>query len=114
MNAQTTIQQLGGQGLSGALVYTGTKQMISFAPTDKHDGEMWCQVNGRRGFHTYIVVRLEYNDTYTLELVSKRGKQKTAVYSLQNDVYCDELQHYFEQMYDIHMQQHNKGFIPVS
>ena len=109
MNPQETIMQLGGQGLSGALVYTGTRKVMFH----KDKNELFFKVNGRRGYNTFIVVTLDPVDTYSLEIRSWRGMQKPAVYDRQHDIYCDELQQAFERMYDHHMNEHNDNFIPV-
>lgn len=109
IDAQETIQQLGGKGLTGALVYTGTSKIYRL-PTK---AAMWFKVNGRRGYQTYIEVKLMPSDTYTLTLLSHRGKAPNVTHDTREDVYCEELQSTFEAMYDEHMNTKNNGFIPV-
>lgn len=113
INAEETIVQLGGRGLSGALVYTGTSKMF-LVDTDKdgYKDAMWFKVNGKRGWQTWIEVKLEPSDTYTVTLMNKRGPKPHKVRTTKDNVYCDNLKLTFEEMYDKHMREFNNGFIP--
>lgn len=113
LNANETIAQLGGRGLSGALVYTGTTKMYMVdANKDGYKEAMWFKVNGKRGWQTFIEVKLEPSDTYTVTLMNKRGAKPHKIRNTKEDVYCDELKTVFEEMYDKHMREFNNGFIP--
>jgi hypothetical protein len=106
IDLQETINQLGGKGLSGALVYTGTSQ-IAHQTTDT----LAFKVNGRRGYKTYITIQLDFSDTYNVKLISVKGAKLTE-HDSKTNVYCDEIKTVFEAMYDKHMNDHNNNFIP--
>lgn len=114
INTQETINQLGGRGFTSALAYTGTSSVIELPSRNA----ICFKVNGRRNYQTYIEVQLAPNDTYTVKVLSKKGSSKsgepTLTLNTQNEVYCDELQDVFEQMYDNHMNKVSNGFIPLS
>lgn len=115
IDLEETIQQLGGRGLSGALVYTGVRAIgqLRDEVAGKSDGTIGFQVNGRRGYKWFITVTLEFNDTYTVKLLARRGRVPFTEFDKRTDVYCDELKEVFESMYDRGIQQHAEGFIPI-
>ncbi|HVB24078.1 MAG TPA: hypothetical protein VNG51_19225 [Ktedonobacteraceae bacterium] len=100
-----TINQLGGGGLRGALVYIGTKHII------KGKDYVGLIVNGKLGYRWMIKITLDFSDTYIVELLATRG-DKTEQLARQENVYCDELQGVVEQMYDGAIKEHNKSVIP--
>ena len=100
-----TISQLGGAGLHGALVYTGTKHLI------KGKDYVSLIVNGKPGYQWMIKVTLDFSDTYTVELIAARGGNVTQL-AREHDVYCDQLQSIVEGMYDEAIVSHNGGCIP--
>jgi hypothetical protein len=106
IDIQETIAQLGGKGLTGALVYTGVSSIAI-----KNKDTLVFFVNGRRGHRTCISIQLDPSDTYNIELFSMRGTT-TETHESRKNVYCDELKDLFESMYDNHMKVHNNGFIP--
>ena len=103
--ASQTIAQLGGKGLTGALVYMGTKKIIV------GKDYIGLHVNGKRGEHWAVKITLDWSDTYTVELLAYKGK-KMQVLASRSDVYCDELQKVVEDMYDNGIKEHNQGIIP--
>lgn len=100
-----TIAQLGGNGLTGALVYIGVRQII------KGKEYIGLQVNGKRGYRWIIKITLDFSDTYIVELLAFRGKNVKQL-AHQENVYCDELKMVVEQMYDSAIKGHNNGVIP--
>lgn len=106
IDLQETVEQLGGAGLYGALVYTGTRRII------KGKDYISLQVNGKPGFGWFITITLDPSDTYIVELAAHRG-DKVESLAKETDVYCDELQRTVEQMYDEAIKKHNRGFIPL-
>lgn len=100
-----TINQLGGTGLHGALVYMGTRQII------KGKDYVGLVVNGKPGYRWMIKITLDFSDTYIVELLASRG-DKTKQLTHQENVYCDELQGIVEQMYDKAIKEYNKSVIP--
>ena len=109
MNIKETMQQL-GLGLNGALAYTGARPLYKEESTKEHDGRIAFNVNGKRGYKWVQEVKLEWNDTYTITLTSVRGT-KIKELNKRKNVYCDELQEYFENMYDLAIREHNSGMI---
>lgn len=99
------IAQLGGKGLTGALAYMGTKQIIVGRDY------LGLYVNGKPGHKWMIKITLDFSDTYIVELFSTR-EHTTEKLASREDVYCDELQEVVEQMYDNAIREHNKGVIP--
>ena len=100
-----TLDQLGGTGLRGALVYMGVKHIV------KGRDYVSLHVNGKRGEHWVITITLDFSDAYTVELTATKGGKVTSL-AKQEDVYCDELQSVVEGMYDAAIKQHNGGTIP--
>lgn len=101
-----TINQLGGTGLHGALVYIGTRHII------KGKDYIGLVVNGKPGYKWMIKITLHPSDTYIIELIASRGDKAENLDKLEN-VYCDQLQTVVEQMYDKAINEHNHGFIPL-
>lgn len=136
---QCIIEQAGGQGLSGAFVYNGAKNLSYNHP--KHDRDCECrpgkrsfvdeagllfsdvylsfQVNGKRGEGWKQIVCYEPDDTYTVYLIRLANKKETAagtisvVLDKRVNVGCDNLQQVLESMYDSAINQHNGGFINI-
>ncbi len=106
MDYNETILQLGGRGLHGALVYTGTRSLAY------NDNALHLYVNGKRGETWMISIILDVSDTYTVRLVAENKAAKQLLDS-KDDVYCDELQAVVEQMYDNAIKKYNGGFIPL-
>lgn len=100
-----TINQLGGTGLRGALVYIGTKHII------KGKDYVGLIVNGKPGYRWMVKITLDFSDTYIVELLASRGSSLKTL-AKQHNVYCDELKSVVEQMYDGGIKEHNKGTIP--
>lgn len=105
IDLQETINQLGGTGLHGALVYIGTKHII------KGKDYVGLMVNGKPGYRWMIKITLDFSDTYIVELLASRG-DKTEQLAHRDWVYCDELKRVVEQMYDGAIKKHNGGIIP--
>lgn len=101
-----TIAQLGGSGLTGALVYIGTRQII------KGKDYVGLVVNGKPGYKWIVKITLHPSDTYIVELLAFRGKGVKQL-AHQENVYCDELKTVVEQMYDNAIKEHNRGCIPL-
>jgi hypothetical protein len=104
LNHQEVISQLGGP--FGATAYVGTSRMT------KCDTSLNLHVNGRIGYRTFISIAIRPDDTYTVILASIRGTNYE-IHDERHEVYCDELQAVVEQMYDSHMNEHNRGYIPL-
>lgn len=100
-----TINQLGGAGLHGALVYTGTKHII------KGKDYVGLVVNGKPGYQWLIKITLDFSDTYIVELLASQGGKERQL-AQQHGVYCDQLQSIVEGMYDEAIVDNNGGCIP--
>ncbi len=105
-DADETIIHLGGRGLRGALVYTGTSKV------EHSDTELRLYVNGRPGWCYVVSITVSGADLYDIELWGLRGKRKRSL-GKQADLYFDELQQGVEQLYDKVMNETNDGFIPL-
>jgi len=113
IDLQETINQLGGKGFNGALVYTGVSEIaIVDKSNEQNDGCIGFKVNGKKGYKWIITIALDWNDTYTVTLIQLRGKDKQYL-DVKNNVYCDELQDVFETMYDNAIKKHCGGFIHI-
>src|SRR3989442_1781621 len=99
IDLQETVNQLGGAGLRGALVYTGTRQII------KGRDYVGLMVNGKPGYKWMLKITLDFSDTYIVELLASRGDE-TKLLDRKDWVYCDELKSVVEQMYDKAIKKH--------
>jgi hypothetical protein len=134
---QAILAQAGGLGLRGAFVYVGashltyrcaephaeyrsgrTSRLVSNQGACFLDYEvgLQCCVNGKRGRAWTLIIAHEPNDTSTVWLFEgHQGRQADSmVLAHHEDVYCDMLQAVIEQTYDRAIQEHNRGFIPLS
>jgi hypothetical protein len=109
MNVQETINQIGGWGLTGALAYMGAKTRIRF---DRANEALYIEVNGKPGWHYYLCIKLEGDDTYTVTMTGVRGTTSKEL-GKATTIYCDELQSTVEAMYDAVMNEFNDRFIPL-
>ena len=106
LSPDETIAHLGGRGLTGALVYTGTRKVES------SETELRLYVNGKPGWQYVISVTVNGSDLYDIELWGMRGKVKRSL-GKHGDLYFDDLQAAVEQLYDQVMRETNDGFIPL-
>ena len=126
------LSQMGGRGLHGALVYTGAS-MVGYNNreddskpdpstvddkgfVDFQTGLMF-KVNGPRGKLWKIIVSFEPNDTYTVRLwqglsLAQTGKIGEILFEF-DDVYCDMLQSFIEEIYDTAIAKYNGGYICI-
>lgn len=137
---QQIIEQAGGFGLSGALVYCGTRKWSFKHPATNLDTSCYpekqsrlssegrplpevdytvglsAHVNGKRGKDWTLIVAYEPDDTYTVWLVeghSRRTADSTVI-SHRRDVHAEDLQGVIEYLYDGAIKTANGGFIPIS
>jgi hypothetical protein len=106
--ADTIVEQLGGRGLTGALVYVGTSKLILT------DDALVCEVNGNPEHRTLIRIKLTPMDVYSVTI--EWSEKKTGILRGKTHlpmVFADELKAQFEQLYDDHIKEHNEGFIPL-
>ena len=133
---QSIIAQMGGRGLTGALVYIGTSQLGYKCPDPEgecrsgyrsketetgaidYDVGLAFKVNGKPTQNWTMVVAYEPDDTYSVWLwrrakptEAKAGKAGVVLDHL-SDVYCDMLKMVVERMYDKAIKEHNDSFIP--
>ncbi len=118
---ETIITQLGGRGLRGALVYTGTHKMGFTQKTNfqSHFGDgfvfqgvgLTLHVNGKPKEDWQISVSYEPNDTYTVRLTA--GSSKRKLLDEAEEIYCDNLKETVEFMYDAAIRKFNGGFINI-
>lgn len=104
---QEIIAQLGGKGLTGALAYTGTKEIHH---VDNYT--IAFRVNGKPGTTTLIHIHLNGKDLYDLHVREVRAgeiKYRNGT----TDVYGDDLQFCFEELYDEYIKARNDGFINI-
>lgn len=129
---RTIIEQLGGAGISGALVYCGADQAKLRWKCPQADGEYrghsdGCEamlacpldmpesvgiefpVNGKDGEDWHMAVTYECNDTYTVRLFTK-SPAVTFIETFE-DAYGDNLKDVVENMYDRAIKNRNEGFI---
>jgi len=130
---QTMIEQLGGRGIRGAFAYIGASQIRfkqraddGYPDASKIREDGWAdfqtgllfRVNGKRSETWKMLVTYEPSDTYTVRLFKlsgmstaiKTGKAAELLDAV-DDVYCEELQHIVEMMYDDAIKQYNGGVI---
>lgn len=135
---RTIIEQLGGTGLRGALMYVGAHSLVY--KCSEMEGEcrpyhrseyvtvedmgacvaadvfLKFKVNGKRGQCWYQVIAYEPDDTYSVWLM--RGDRKVTgtdvIIECARDVYCDSLKDVVEHMYDRAIKERNGGFINLS
>lgn len=136
------LDQLGGRGITGALVYCGAstpgykcppgdgecrsgyRSKVTPNGSVDYDVGLSFRVNGKRGENWTIIVAYEPDDTYSVYLW-RRVRYTTAqllrdpentrigeVIAEHHDVYCDELKRIVEQTYDNSIKTFNQGFIP--
>jgi hypothetical protein len=60
-----------------------------------------------------MLVTLEPSDTYDVRLVNLTAPIEDQVIEHRQDVYCDDLQHAVERVYDKAIESRNEGFIPI-
>lgn len=135
---RTIIEQMGGRGLRGALVYCGAHQLTYKCPRvemEARPGSRSCvtpeglldyevgltfRVNGKHRQHWTMLVAYEPDDTYSVYLWRKAtpSEQRAGIYGValdrRDDVYNDNLQEVVERVYDSAIKKHNNGFIPLS
>jgi hypothetical protein len=136
---RTIIEQMGGSGLRGAMVYVGASTRTYKCPrvegecrpdypsrrTENGEGLIDYQVglsfkvNGKRGQGWTMIVAYEADDTYTVWLWKRIRRprytgQVGEVLAEHRGVYCDQLKSTVEQTYDEAIRQHCGGFIPLS
>lgn len=88
MNANTTIQQLGGHRF---IAMTGSKNFVF----DRKNSTLTFQIGrGAKNGVNYVKVRLNGLDLYDLEFYRSRGTKLKIVSSVEN-VYFDQLQTVF-------------------
>lgn len=107
INADETITHLGGRGLTGALTYTGTREVTCSAR------RLRLYVNGKRGHTWYITITVSAADLYDIELWSVRGDRRELLGET-SDLYFDDLQAAVEALYDNAINEHNGGVIHVA
>lgn len=115
---RTIIEQMGGTGINGGFCYIGALKGITFKHPDRYtdcecrssftseydkenntinfDVGIMFPVNGKRGQGWKMVISYEPDDTYSVFLWSA----KVGLIDHRSNVYCDELQHTVESMYD--------------
>lgn len=135
---RTIIEQMGGRGLRGALVYCGAHQLTYKCPPVEREARpgrsstvtpeglldyevgLTFRVNGKQRQHWTMLVAYEPDDTYSVYLWRKAtpGEQKRGIYGAVldrcDDVYWEDLKDVVEGMYDSAIKEHNGGFIPLS
>ena len=134
---RTILDQAGGLGLTGAFVYIGAQdftyrcaemvgeyrsgrpsKLVSEAGQGFVDYEvgLQCRVNGKPGHRWTLIIAYEPTDVYTVWLVEghKARQPDTMVLACHRDVYCDLLKGLMAGVYDMAIQTHNGGFIPLS
>ena len=103
---EETVAHLGGRGLYGALVYTGTRRV------QHTERRLRLYVNGKPGYTYYITITVSAADLYDVEMWSVRGNSKQCL-GQQCDLYFDDLQTAVERLYDEAMNATNDGCIPL-
>ena len=132
---KTMIEQLGGTGLTGAIVYCGGRDTTYMGRDDDaypdpsyvderglvgYQIGICFRVNGKRGRNWKMLITLEPNDTYTVRLwcAATRSQQRQGIFGVvldeRTDVYADQLQEVVERVYDQAIKNHCDGFIPMS
>lgn len=101
-----TISHLGGQGLTGALAYTGTRKV------EHTERRLRLYVNGKPRHTYYITITVSGADLYDIEMWGRRGDKKQLL-GEQADLFFDDLQGAVENLYDRVMNETNGGYIPV-
>jgi len=116
-----------GTGLTGALVYVGSRGTTYEHPQRDRDGEcrpsresvfeggvllgdVWLGIdcNGKRGHSWTIYVSYEPCDEFSVRLVSRRGVEAVLL-AEHRGVYCDSLKEVVEDVYDSAIRQHCGG-----
>jgi len=136
---RSIIDQMGGTGLRGALVYVGASKLTYKCPEPRGEcrpdhtsrrtegGEgliefgvgLSFSVNGKRGEGWKVIVAYEPDDTYTVWLWKRirrpryTGQVGEVIGEIRN-VYCDQLKSTVEEMYDGAIKERCGGFIPLS
>jgi hypothetical protein len=126
----TMIDQI-GKGLRGGLIYVGAAKLVYNCAPHCRDGsypnatssineqgqllhDCWLMfwVNGKKNETWRMIICYEPNDTYTVRLVKRgtRGRRMDVIEECR-DVYCDQLQHFVERMYDDAIKGRNGGWI---
>jgi hypothetical protein len=106
IDEEETITHLGGRGLYGALVYTGTSRV------EHGFTEVRLYVNGKPGWQYVVSITVNAADLYDVTLWGLQAMTKQALGSAK-DVHFDELQKRVERLYDDVMNKTNGGMIPL-
>src|SRR2546430_17000886 len=104
INPEETIAHLGGRGLGGALVYTGTRRIA------RTDARLRLYVNGKPGHTWDISITVSAPDLYDVELWSVRGTTRQLLGET-NDLYFDEPQQAGESLYSTAIPEDNRGVV---
>ena len=106
INPEETISHLGGRGLTGALVYMGTRKI------EASELRLRLYVNGKPGRIWRMTITVSGADLYDVELWSIHG-DKAQLLGESSDLFFDQLQDACERLYDTAINEHNGGMIHV-
>lgn len=119
---QTMIDQMGGLGLGGAVVYTGGRQLVYKCEREGYPNastveggfahyEVGVVFRPNTTANTRILVTYEPGDTYTVRLLLVKRDGTCKVLQEHENVYGDSLRQFVEAVYDSYIREKQGGFI---
>lgn len=132
LTIRTMLEQMRWRSMRGAVVYVGGHDLRFRHPAAGHDEETrgtvneWksgagvefdvgvtFRVNGKPGERWTITVVYTASDNYSVWLWAQNGEGGPSLIERVDGVYCEELAHTVESVYDRAIETRNGGFIPL-